>query len=206
MFGCCVAGRPLQTNLQQIDETHALFELPQASNINHVCVFLLGTVPFPDGYGATVHFFWPGKGFQLLGMQLSNDKPSVIFRLRGTFTSNPASSHTQNAFTSASPMPTSDADVTAILGLSIEPLDQVQAQMSALNSAVVKVTPDLTKDPNLLANRIINHLFNYVSSFINASGTVTPDVMVPMSIISKWYDNFLSKVRAGGIGFLERSD
>lgn len=88
MFGCCVAGRLLQTNLQQVDETHALFELPQAGTINHVCVFLLGTgmsamissyhygmdpccttsVPFPDGYGATVHFFWPGKGFQLLGM------------------------------------------------------------------------------------------------------------------------------------------
>ena len=43
MFGCCVAGRLLQTNLQQVDETHALFELPSASTINHVCVFLLGT-------------------------------------------------------------------------------------------------------------------------------------------------------------------
>ena len=68
MFGCCVAGRLMQTNLQQVDETHALFELPNASAINHVCVFLLGTVPFPDGYGAAVHFHWPGKGFQLLGM------------------------------------------------------------------------------------------------------------------------------------------
>jgi hypothetical protein len=28
----------------------------------------LRAVPFPDGYGASVHFFWPGKGFQLLGM------------------------------------------------------------------------------------------------------------------------------------------
>lgn len=43
MFGCCVAGRLLQTNLQQIDETHAYFELPAAENINHICVFLLGT-------------------------------------------------------------------------------------------------------------------------------------------------------------------
>jgi len=43
MFGCVVAGRPLQTNLQQVDETHALFELPNASTINHLCVFLLGT-------------------------------------------------------------------------------------------------------------------------------------------------------------------
>jgi hypothetical protein len=46
MFGCCVAGRLLQTNLQQVDETHALFELPAASTINHVCVFLLGTSEF----------------------------------------------------------------------------------------------------------------------------------------------------------------
>ena len=86
MFGCCVAGRLMQTNLQQLDETHAAFELPQAETINHICVFLLGTgasptrsdvgnlltdrraVPFPEGYGASVHFFWPGKGFQLLGM------------------------------------------------------------------------------------------------------------------------------------------
>ena len=89
MFGCVVAGRLLQTDLQQVDETHALFELPNASSINHLCVFLLGTgaakirellvtvyssltqlVPFPEGYGATVHFYWPGKGFQLLGMSV----------------------------------------------------------------------------------------------------------------------------------------
>ena len=43
MFGCCVAGRLLQTNLQQLDATHALFELPHAAAINHICVFLLGT-------------------------------------------------------------------------------------------------------------------------------------------------------------------
>lgn len=43
MFGCCVAGRLLQTDLQQVDETHALFEIPAAEKVNHVCVFLLGT-------------------------------------------------------------------------------------------------------------------------------------------------------------------
>ena len=55
MFGCCVAGRLLQTNLQQIDETKAAFELPAAESINHICVFLLGT-------GLYTHFvffsFW----------------------------------------------------------------------------------------------------------------------------------------------------
>ncbi|KAF5348926.1 hypothetical protein D9756_009736 [Leucocoprinus leucothites] len=183
MFGCCVAGRLLQTNLQQIDETHALFELPHASVINHVCVFLLGTV----------------------AIRLSNEKPSAVFRLRGTFTSTPASDHTQNAFTTTA-VHNSDAEVTAVLGISIETIEQVQIQMSTLNSALVKSAPNLTKDPSLLASRIINHLFNYVSSFVDASGTMTPNVMVPMSIITKWYESFSNKIKAGGIGFLERSE
>lgn len=36
-------GRALQTNLQQIDETHAIFPLENPASINHLCVFLLGT-------------------------------------------------------------------------------------------------------------------------------------------------------------------
>jgi hypothetical protein len=43
MFGCVVAGRLLQTDLTQVDDTHAFFALPHAEAINHVCVFLLGT-------------------------------------------------------------------------------------------------------------------------------------------------------------------
>lgn len=175
MFGCCVAGRPLQTNLQQIDETHAMFELPAAGSINHICVFLLGTVPFPDGYGATVHFFWPSKGFQLLGM-LSNDKPSAA----------------------AASAP---ADVTAVLGIAIEPLSTIQSEMAALPSAVARPLP-AAPDATLLAERIVKHLFNYVSGFIGGGG-LAPDSLVPMSVIAKWYETFTSKVRNAGIGFLE---
>jgi hypothetical protein len=43
MFGCVVAGRLLQTQLTQVDPTHAYFELPNAESINHISVFLLGT-------------------------------------------------------------------------------------------------------------------------------------------------------------------
>ncbi|KAF8153044.1 hypothetical protein B0H34DRAFT_662393 [Crassisporium funariophilum] len=211
MFGCCVAGRLLQTNLQQVDETHAYFELPNASTINHVCVFLLGTVPFPDGYGAAVHFFWPGKGFQLLGM-LSNEKPSTIFRLRGTFTPSTIGSVTaQNTFSSFSSTQNTYQDVTAILGLSIEPLPEIATQMSSLasSSALVKAGADLTRDPTLLAERIVKHLLNYISGFTGGGGgggMMSPDVVIPMSVIAKWYESFLSKVRAGGVGFLERGD
>lgn len=192
-------------------------------------------VPFPDGFGATVHFLWPGKGFQLLGMfvhaiiscviyitdqhpRLSNEKPSAIFRLRGTYTSNYTA--TQDAFTSgsfgqASP---STADVTAILGFSIEPLPQIQAQMTSMppsnihttnvggasGGTIVKAAPDAT----LLAERIVKNLFNYVSGFVpgGGSGMVTPDSVVPMGVIAKWYEKFLGKVKAGGVEFLEKQE
>ena len=237
MFGCCVAGRLLQTNLQQVDETHALFELSAASTINHICVFLLGTgklnssvavnclivsnystvsrrlwgyCPFPlarqriPAYGdvSSPYCRWLLILTHLL--RLSNEKPSAIFRLRGSFT--PHSSSTHTAFSSA-PLsaPNVSDDVTAILGLSIEPLVQIQNQMSTLPSTVAKSRQDPMRDPTVLAERIVKHLFNYVSGFAGGGG-VTPESVVPMSIIARWYDIFLSKVRAGGIGFLERGE
>ncbi|KAI0633993.1 DUF775-domain-containing protein [Trametes polyzona] len=203
MFGCVVAGRLLQTNLQQIDETHAIFELPSAGSINHICVFLLGTVPFPDGYGATVHFYWPGKGFQLLGM-LSNEKPSAIFRLRGTFSAQTTNTH---AVFSGAASDASPSDVTAFLGLSVEPLSQIAQEVSTLPSAVAKVNSNPAADATLLAERVVKHLFNYVSSFVGGNpSAMSPDFLVPMGVIAKWYENFMTKVRNTGIGFLEREE
>ncbi|KAI0038626.1 DUF775-domain-containing protein [Auriscalpium vulgare] len=206
MFGCVVAGRLLQTNLQQIDESHAAFELPAAGSINHVCVFLLGTVPFPDGYGAAVHFFWPGKGFQLLGM-LSNEKPSAIFRLRGNFTAQTTS--TQAAFGNTAQMSAAPgADVTAVLGLSIEPLAQIMQQTNSLPSALSKPAAP-PSDPTVVAEKIVKHMFNYISGFVSgntSSGNITPDSVVPMGLVAKWYESFLTKVKAVGPGFLDRQE
>jgi len=203
MFGCLVAGRVVQTNLQQVDETHALFELPNASTINHICVFLLGTVPFPEGYGATVHFHWPGKGFQQLGM-LSNDKPSAIFRLRGTYTSAISASPAHAAFSNTGSQPNAAADVTATLGISIEPLDQIIAQSSGTIAVATVHASNTAVDPSVIAERVVKHLFNYVSSFIG--GVVGQDTMVPMSAIAKWYETFINKIRLRGAGFLEQEE
>ncbi|TBU41389.1 DUF775-domain-containing protein [Dichomitus squalens] len=202
MFGCLVAGRPLQTNLQQIDDTHAIFELPAAGSINHICVFLLGTVPFPDGYGATVHFFWPGKGFQLLGM-LSNEKPSAIFRLRGTYSAQSTTAHA--VFTGAAP-DTSPTSVTAVLGLSVEPLPQIAQEVAALPSAVARTTNSPAADATLMAERIVKNLFNFVTSFLGGAGAMGPEVMIPLGMVAKWYENFLTKVRNTGVGFLENQE
>ncbi|KAF8605453.1 DUF775-domain-containing protein [Ceratobasidium sp. AG-I] len=249
MFGICVAGRLLQTEFQQVDETHAAFTIDAASNVNHICVFMLGTVPFPPGFAATVHFHWPGKGFQLLGTyvqkcfmfyltpsplsisvektsaviridalmlpcRLSNEKPSAVFRLRGTYS--PAQHQSHSTISSAvaidNPAPTSD--VTAILGIAVEPIQVVEAQISA-NSAntsqstdnrLVKAAAGGLSDPAILAEKIVKHMFTYLSSFIADPRSMSPDTVVPLNIIRKWYDNFLIKVRSGGVGFLENQD
>jgi len=253
MFGCCVAGRLLQTNLQQIDETKAAFELPSAETINHICVFLLGTGEYyrscamvqpiltvrfkcrsrmdtarPSTFSGQVKasscsacaYFEFLCSFLLSSSpaividypthdrgtyRLSNEKPSAIFRLRGNFVSQSSSS--QVAFSNPEqPTTAAPGGVTAVLGISIEPLPQILEQVSALPSAVPKPVP-ASSDGAILAEKIIKHLFNYISGFVSGSGTsFSPESMVPMSVIARWYESFLSKVRAGGMGFLDRQE
>jgi len=70
----------------------------------------------------------------------------------------------------------------------------------------------LTKAPSpqdaaLLAERIIKHLLNYLSSFIGGGmGMLTSDSSIPMGVIAQWYERFTTKLRTGGVGFLERDD
>ncbi|KAF3421905.1 hypothetical protein E2986_13990 [Frieseomelitta varia] len=52
-----VYERKVQTDFQQIGENQFLITVPDADNINHIVVFLTGTIPFPDGTGgAGTHY------------------------------------------------------------------------------------------------------------------------------------------------------
>ena len=141
--------------------------------------------------------------------RLSNEKPSAIFRLRGSYT--PNTTATQSAFANSTFQPNA-ANVTAILGFSIEPLLQIQEQVTLLPSSN-SATGTLAKspvDPTLLAERIVKNLFNYVSGFGERSGmgpgTIQPESKIEMAVIAQWYEKFLGKVRNGGIRFLERDE
>jgi len=107
------------------------------------------------------------------------------------------------------------ADVNALLGISIEELSSVLAQCGTL--PVVSFLPNSEPsapggavarsiDPTVLGEKIVKHLFNYISSFATGGEGLTPDTYIPLGAIAKWYDNFLGKVKASGIGFLERED
>ena len=58
----------VQATPQQVDVNRFIFELHDATRVNHLVVFLTGTVPFEEGYGASVHLLWPGANWYLLGM------------------------------------------------------------------------------------------------------------------------------------------
>ncbi|KAJ9586005.1 hypothetical protein L9F63_020343 [Diploptera punctata] len=78
MFGAVVSGRLVQS-FEQVGEAQFLTTIHDADNINHIVVFLTGTVPFPQGMGGLVYFSWPDPNapptWQLLGY-LAEDKPS----------------------------------------------------------------------------------------------------------------------------------
>jgi len=136
--------------------------------------------------------------------RLSNDKPSAIFRLRGNFVHQSSSS--QAAFSNPEQLITGTGGVTAILGISIEPLPQILEQVSAPLPAASKPAP-ASSDGVILAEKIVKHMLNYISGFVSGSGTsLSQESMVPMSLIARWYESFLSKIRAGGIGFLDRQE
>ncbi|KAF9566398.1 hypothetical protein EC968_003773 [Mortierella alpina] len=190
-FCLCVQ---VQTNLQQVDVNKFTFQLDDAENINHIVVFLLGTIPFQPGYAATVHLLWPNKTWQLLGM-LSNDKASAIFRLKSAATSarSPFASSSGNDM-SMDNTATQSAPVTATLGISMEPTDVVMSQIATLPStgtsntagsaslstgasnALVPLSqvggmsgnsasPDSVA---VVAKAVLAHLYNHVTSFATA--------------------------------------
>ncbi|KAK3833022.1 MAG: hypothetical protein JOS17DRAFT_741300 [Linnemannia elongata] len=204
MFGCIVAGRLVQTNLQQVDVNKFTFQLDDAEEINHIVVFLLGTMPFQQGSAATVHLLWPNKTWQLLGM-LSNEKASAIFRLKANGSKSTAQQFTTGASISDMSMDSSSSTttssttvpITATLGISIEPIDVVMSQiatlassssststvpsnalvpLSSINNNTTTASPDSVA---AIAQKVMSHLYNHVTSFATAVVPQGSTVLVP---------------------------
>ena len=98
-------------------------------------------------------------------------------------------------------------DVTAILGIAIEPLSQIAPALpdpGTANGSGAVVIATKTADPGYLAEQVVKHLFNFISSFAG-SGTVNENTLVPMSAIVRWYEGFKTKLKNMGPGFLGRA-
>ena len=118
-----------------------------------------------------------------------------MFRLRGTFTS-------QSSNIALNENAQLTGDLVATLGIAIEPLHVIQAEMSSLPAAVARASA--STDPTVLAEKIVKNLFNYVSGFVGGNGQgITPESAVPMGLLAKWYEGFVTKVKTNGASFLD---
>ncbi|XP_073338972.1 protein Hikeshi [Pagrus major] len=185
MFGCLVAGRLVQTDAVQVASDKFVFNLPDYEHVNHVVVFMLGTVPFPVGMGGAVYFSFPdpaggGPVWQLLGF-ITNDKPSAIFKISG-LKAGTGGAHPFGTMAS-SPSPS-----VAQVGVSVEALEQLAQQIPVSSAAVSTVDSFLH-----FTQKMLDSLFNFASSFAVSQAQMTPnptETFIPSSCVHKWYDNF----------------
>lgn len=185
MFGCLVAGRLVQTDAVQVSPDKFVFNLGDCDSVNHVVVFMLGTVPFPAGTGGAVYFSFPdlvsgAAVWQLLGF-ISNDKPSAIFKISG-LKSGEGGAH---PFGTMAPM--SSASVAQV-GVSVEPLEQLVQQSPVSNAAVSSVDSFLQ-----FTQKMLDSLYNFSASFALSQAQMVPnpsETFIPSSCVLKWYENF----------------
>lgn len=184
MFGCVVAGRLVQTDAVQVSSDKFVFNLADYESVNHVVVFMLGTVAFPAGMGGAVYFSFPdpsstgGAVWQLLGF-ITNDKPSAIFKISGLKVGVGGS----HPFGAMAPSPS-----IAQVGVSVEALDQLAQQIPASSAAVSTVTSSVE-----FTQKMLDSLYNFASSFAVSQAQMTPnptETFIPSSCMLKWYENF----------------
>jgi protein Hikeshi len=199
MFSIIVSGRPIITEFQQITASQIAFSIPSSPSFNHIVVFLLPGNVLPDGTGAAVYAqLEANKGFQLLGA-IANEKPSAIFKL-------------------SAPSSTVPNGEPVLLGISLEPLEQLQASLanlqqnkgqntpaqgfgSGMELALARSNATAPVNTKILAQRIIKNAYNFLASF---SGNLANGVeVVPLKSFQEWWKKFENRIETDP-GFLER--
>ncbi|XP_041367882.1 protein OPI10 homolog [Gigantopelta aegis] len=186
MFGLVVAGRLVQTDVNQISETEFLFNIPDADNINHVVIFMTGQAPFPQELGGAVYFSWPspeGSSWLLLG-HITNSKPSAIFKISKL---KPADSKLQQNLFGQQP------SHLAQIGISVEPLSQLAQQTPTTLAATSTLEPFLEFSQKMLENFV-----NYCSSFTINQSQMAPnptETYIPLSTLQTWFQNFQRRLQ-----------
>ncbi|GAB7346931.1 hypothetical protein MBLNU459_g1996t1 [Dothideomycetes sp. NU459] len=233
MFGLIISGRPVLAEPTQISQTQYAFRIPTSPPFSHLGAFLLPGNALPVDVGATV---WvqipPSSEFRLLGA-LAQAKQSAIFKIN---TGSGAGSPQQGAGggddvmadeapgvhqAAAAAAAAAAGAAEIVVGISLEPAAQVEAQLATLRSASASASaasappstalvrsvqpagsaqtpPSASASPvstKVLAQRIIGNAFNFLASF----GSDT----VPLKAFQDWWVKFEKKVEFDPT-FLER--
>ena len=209
MFGLIISGRPVDAAPQAITESQFAFRIPPVPSFSHIVVFLLPGTQLPDGTAASVYVqIPPSQEFKFLG-GIGPGKESAIFKVSGL--KNGGSNELDgDAMTDDAGQPSANTNGTVpagadiVVGVSIEPAAQVEAQMSSLKEPAGIPPMALVRQQSstggkvttkVLAQRIIGNAFNFLSSF----GSDT----VPLKAFQDWWTKFERKVELDP-SFLER--
>ncbi|GIY03855.1 protein OPI10 homolog [Caerostris darwini] len=162
VFAVIVAGRLVQTEFQPLDETKFVTNIVDADAVNHIVVFLTGAQPFPEGFGGSVYFSWPDPNaaptWQLLGF-ISNTKPSAIFKI----------SKLKPDTNMTTPFGVQPISHVAQIGISIEPLQQLQLQTPITASKPSNVDSFMEFTTKMLENFV-----NFICSFAVSASQISP--------------------------------
>lgn len=236
MFSVVLPGRLPLANPQQVDETHCVFPLEDAANIQHVVVFMTGVQPFPPGYSATVHLLWPTPSstsasssapafssaaanpkpkWMLLGC-LRNTKPSAIFKVRPptlpAVVNNPGWGGAAGGF--GAPPQTQTQPITATLGISIEPDPLVDSQIATLPAANTTTGANganaataSTSSANAADGTALELAPKIAKNAFSYLSSFAPD-SAPQTVplLQRWLEQLERKLRAQGPAFLDKQE
>ncbi|OCT45069.1 DUF775 domain protein [Cladophialophora carrionii] len=211
MFGVFIPTRPVIPEMATVGPNQFAVSFPATPPFHNVGVFLHPNSPLPPDTAAGVYMQLPGAaGFRFLGA-LANEKPSALFRV-----------NLPTSTTTAAAAAAAVGDVN--LGVSVEPVQNIQAQMAQLqqqqqqqqqqpqpmspmsptsnnNDAALPKRPP--PDTRVLAQRIIKNAFNFLASF--AGNTANGIEVVPLKSFQDWWAKFERKVQ-NDPAFLERDE
>ena len=210
MIGLVVPGGPVRTDWTPIDASGMKYSLTLTSPgdlpspitiVNDLVVFLLPQSPLPPTHG--ILLYWQvhvgggaaagigggETGFEVLG-SLTPTTPSAILRTGWSEHDQLISLVGGNA-----------VHVTVTIGISIEPLPNVQNIVSSGNTSSNAVA---ARRP-LVAQRIAQDLFNFMSSF-DTGGGGSGSMVVPKNVFERWWARFEAKSKRDPNFFLKQQD
>ena len=184
--------------MQQASENQFFLVLEQAQSVGHVVVFLTGGVPFSPGFAGAIYFGWPAPEgditWQYLGY-ISNEKPSAIFKLAKVKQSDTAS----NPF--AGSTFGSIAQTTALVGISVESVDEIVAKTPAANTV-----PSTVTSYTEFCTKMVENFYNYATSFavgqtdivmtVSQTGGNSNQNYIPTQAFTNWYELFTKRFAA----------
>ncbi|KAK6746916.1 hypothetical protein RB195_000265 [Necator americanus] len=185
VFGLIAAGRS-PSQFVQVGEREFLCEVLDASNVNHIVVFMTGLHPFPDGMGGSVYVRWPSPdgqdaGWHYLGF-VCNMKPSAIFKIAQLHLSEIR--HT-GVFSGGMGSGTLGS---VQVGLMVEPLMAIEGRAAAEGTQTNQQST-LAEFAETMLRNLVNHAESYATKLSRPDGQGFADY-IPVSALQEWYNNF----------------